>query len=54
MLRCDDRVDNGSKVVDIGKCLDAQNNVIECAFSRMCGIFGIPDNCSVNWLATQP
>jgi hypothetical protein len=48
VLRCDNGIDDGSKIVDIGECLDAQDNVIERALSGMSGIFGISNNYTMN------
>lgn len=47
MLGSDHRFDNRGQVIDIGKGLHAQKDVVECAFIVGGSIFRSADNCSV-------
>jgi hypothetical protein len=46
MLRGYDRVDHGGEIVDIGQCLDAENDIIEGSVSSMRCLFGASYNMS--------
>jgi len=40
MLGCNDGLDDGGKVVDVGKGFDAEEDVVERSFDGLCGFFG--------------
>lgn len=48
MLRSDDGIDHGRQVVNIGKGLYTENDIVECAALSASGsLFGCPDNCVI-------
>ena len=44
VLGRDDRLDDVGDIVYIGEGLDAEENVVEWLFGRMCSVFGGADN----------
>ena len=48
MLRSDDGIDHGRQVVNIGKGLYTEDDIVECtALSAGGSLFGCPDNCVI-------
>lgn len=45
VLRCDDRLDYGGKVVDVGQCFYTKEDIVKRAFDLVRRFFWTPDDC---------